>query len=37
VIIADRESDTKVLTQVMDQVKAGGVTDVSIATAPMAG
>ena len=37
VIIADRESDTKVLTQVMDQVKSGGVTDVSIATAPMAG
>ena len=37
VIIADRESDTKVLTQVMDQVKAGGVSDVSIATAPMAG
>jgi len=37
VIIADRESDTRVLTQVMDQVKAGGVTDVSIATAPMAG
>lgn len=37
VIIADRESDTRVLTQVMDQVKAGGVSDVSIATAPMAG
>lgn len=37
VIIADRESDTKVLTQVMDQVKMGGVADVSIATAPMAG
>jgi len=37
VIIADRESDTKILTQVMDQVKSGGVSDVSIATAPMAG
>ena len=37
VIIADRDSDTKVLTQVMDQVKMGGVADVSIATAPMAG
>jgi biopolymer transport protein ExbD len=36
VIIADRESDTRVLTQVMDQVKAGGVGDVSIATAPIA-
>ena len=37
VIIADRDSDTKILTQVMDQVKSGGVSDVSIATAPMAG
>jgi biopolymer transport protein ExbD len=37
VIIADRESDTNMLTQVMDQVKLGGVTEVSIATAPMAG
>ncbi len=37
VIIADKLSETGVLTQVMDQVKAGGVTDVSIATAPMGG
>ena len=37
VIIADRESDTNTLTQVMDQVKLGGVSEVSIATAPMAG
>lgn len=34
VIIADKESRTNVLTEVMDQVKAGGVADVSIATAP---
>jgi biopolymer transport protein ExbD len=34
VIIADRESETGVLTKVMDQVKMGGVTEVSIATAP---
>lgn len=34
VIIADRESATGVLTKVMDQVKMGGVTDVSIAAAP---
>ena len=34
VIIADRESQTNVLTQVMDAVKAGGVGDVSIATMP---
>lgn len=34
VIIADRESSTGVLTKVMDQVKMGGVTDVSIAAAP---
>lgn len=34
VIIADRESQTNVLTQVMDAVKAGGVGDVSIATLP---
>lgn len=32
VIIADRESQTDVLTQVMDAVKAGGVAEVSIAT-----
>lgn len=37
VIIADRESSTGMLTQVMDQVKLGGVSDVSIATAPVAG
>jgi len=36
VIIADKESQTSVLTQVMDQVKLGGVSDVSIATAPAA-
>ena len=34
VIIADRESETGVLTKVMDQVKLGGVTEVSIAAAP---
>jgi biopolymer transport protein ExbD len=37
VIIADKDSNTGMLTQVMDQVKLGGVSDVSIATAPMAG
>lgn len=37
VIIADKESNMGTLTQVMDQVKLGGVSDVSIATAPMAG
>ena len=37
VIIADKESQTKTLTEVMDQVKAGGVGDVSIATMPMGG
>jgi biopolymer transport protein ExbD len=37
VIIADKESQTKALTDVMDQVKAGGVGDVSIATMPMGG
>ena len=36
VIIADKESQTNVLTQVMDQVKLGGVSEVSIATAPSA-
>lgn len=36
VIIADKESNTGMLTQVMDQVKLGGVSEVSIATAPMA-
>jgi biopolymer transport protein ExbD len=34
VIIADKESQTSVLTEVMDQVKLGGVADVSIATLP---
>jgi biopolymer transport protein ExbD len=37
VLIADRESETGVLTKVMDQVKLGGIADVSIATAPSAG
>ena len=37
VLIADRESQTGVLTKVMDQVKLGGIADVSIATAPEAG
>jgi biopolymer transport protein ExbD len=37
VLIADRESQTGILTKVMDQVKLGGVADVSIATAPSAG
>ena len=34
VIIADKESETGVLTKVMDQVKMGGVSEVSIAAAP---
>ena len=34
VIIADKASQTGVLTQVMDQVKLGGVSEVSIAAAP---
>jgi biopolymer transport protein ExbD len=37
VLIADREAQTGVLTKVMDQVKLGGVKDVSIATAPSGG
>jgi biopolymer transport protein ExbD len=37
VLIADRESQTGQLTKVMDQVKLGGVKDVSIATAPGGG
>jgi biopolymer transport protein ExbD len=37
VIIADKESAMGTLTEVMDQVKLGGVSEVSIATAPMAG
>lgn len=36
VIVADKESQTQVLTQVMDAVKAGGIGDVSIATMPSA-
>jgi biopolymer transport protein ExbD len=32
VIVADKESQTNVLTQVMDAVRAGGVSEVSIAT-----
>ncbi len=36
VIIADKDSHTGVLTKVMDQVKLGGVGDVSIAAAPPA-
>jgi biopolymer transport protein ExbD len=35
VIIADKESNMGTLTEVMDQVKLGGVSEVSIATAPM--
>ena len=37
VIIADKESKTGVLTKVMDQVKLGGIGDVSIAAAPPRG
>jgi biopolymer transport protein ExbD len=37
VLIADRDSETGVLTKVMDQVKLGGVKDVSIATAASGG
>jgi biopolymer transport protein ExbD len=36
VVVADKESQTSVLTQVMDAVRAGGVQEVSIATMPMA-
>lgn len=36
VIIADKQAQTGVLTQVMDQVKLGGVSEVSIAAAPPA-
>ena len=36
VIIADKESNMGTLTEVMDQVKLGGVSEVSIATAPLA-
>jgi len=34
VIIADKESRTGMLTKVMDEVKLGGIGDVSIAAAP---
>lgn len=37
VVIADKDSTTGMLTQVMDQVKLGGISDVSIATAPLGG
>jgi len=37
VIIADKESESGVLTQVMDQVKMGGIAEVSIAAAPLGG
>jgi len=37
VLIADKESPTGVLTQVMDQVKLGGVSEVSIAAASSSG
>jgi biopolymer transport protein ExbD len=37
VLIADKESQTGMLTQVMDQVKLGGVSEVSIAAAPPQG
>jgi biopolymer transport protein ExbD len=37
VLIADRDAETGALTKVMDQVKLGGVKDVSIATAPSGG
>lgn len=37
VIIADKSSQTGVLTQVMDQVKAGGVNEVSIAAMQQGG
>jgi biopolymer transport protein ExbD len=37
VLIADKDSQTSVLTKVMDQVKLGGVSEVSIATAPRSG
>ena len=37
VIIADKDSKTGVLTKVMDQVKLGGIGEVSIAAAPPRG
>jgi len=37
VVIADKASQTGVLTKVMDEVKLGGIGEVSIAAAPPAG
>ena len=37
VIIADRESDAGVVAQVMDEVRLGGIRDISIAADPGAG
>jgi biopolymer transport protein ExbD len=37
VLIADKDSQTNALTRVMDQVKLGGISEVSIATAPRSG
>ncbi|MCH9827906.1 MAG: biopolymer transporter ExbD [Gammaproteobacteria bacterium] len=37
VIIADKDSETGMLTKVMDQVRQGGIAEVSIAAAPPAG
>lgn len=37
VIIADKDSETGVLTKVMDQVRLGGIAEVSIAAAPPTG
>lgn len=37
VIIADKESQTQMLTKVMDAVKSGGIGEVSIATLPSGG
>jgi biopolymer transport protein ExbD len=37
VVISDKESPTGRLTEVMDQVRLGGVSEVSIAAMPPAG
>ena len=37
VIVADKASQAGLLTQIMDQVKSGGVQEVSIAALPMGG
>jgi biopolymer transport protein ExbD len=37
VILADKDSETGVLTSVMDQVKLGGISEVSIGAAPPGG